>query len=289
MNLKRLQILLLLNWMFVCSSCMSDRQYIRLQNGALIDQASLRSGVSVAVVWEQYSRLGESPATIREATTQKTPIVGWISSFSPTGGISVYLDNLRWRIDLVKDNRGQWVARNVNRAANEVLYEQSKVYAESQMEETSKPALGMDLLLDQPMSHVTDEKSRVPLIRTTFWILSESVEDVCSTQPCDRRRGERIVSSVVDAPDTQTFLKEHIESVPPTRKLWISPEIYQYPYVYYYMDGIPYLGIVEHDHLGRVLHHELIYIKETPQAGDFKHIVERLHEVGSVRSLPVQK
>jgi len=224
---------------FLACGC-SFSSYL-LPNGRYIDPTELRPAVALAIVWQKYWVLGESRQQIEGQAGKLYP--ARISSSSPSAEISVYLDELRWRVDLTSSFRsGDWYPWCID---------------------------------TEPV--IFDGEGGKTI---TIEISMKDIRKVCRP-PEDFARVSKLVHSVLDQPETEQFLVEQHATRAAQGTLWISPRVPGYPYVYYYVQDVPYIGIISFDdRTWAIDHDELRYIDENQIGREYRHIVERLKKEG---------
>jgi hypothetical protein len=237
-------------WLAACSSCSSSDG--PSESGAeasrphssesRVEASRLHSSVAIAVVWEKYWALHEYQESIESES--EAPLTCWVSEDTPGVNVTVYVEELGWRVDLVTDSLGGW--------------QPWCVFRESEIPSSNRDSMS----------------------KMVVTISKAQINAVCHP-PNRSSQVKTLVRSVLSRPGFEKYLSQHHEFREAKGKLWMSPSIPGYPYIYYHVEGVPRLGIIVYDErTWRVEHEDFWYIRETPQELDYRHIIDRMQTEG---------
>ncbi len=259
----------------VASTCCSFTAPTTSNDGANRNLDQLQDATSLGVIWQKYWAEGETPQEIRRQASATVPMTGWAARND--GSMIVYIDELRWSVHLDRDERGRWTPVWVETDGR--LYEHNKAVSRLRMRSQFKSVapLPEEAIQEEMKSQNADGVNRLDI-----WLTKEEVESVCSPRISsgEQQVYERMILEVTNDPAVRESCKLKGEERL-TRKIWLgvaSPDI---PVLYYYIDGVPYLGIVRYKYPGyTVIRSEFQYIHDTPRQPEFEHVINSLRERG---------
>ena len=93
---------------------------------------------------------------------------------------------------------------------------------------------------------------------------------------------EEIFEEILKTEDVLAFMKGQVNTHPSVLRLRVGNFPSNTHWIYYYVEGAPYLGVIQWDsRVRRLVHHELKYMNETPAAPRFLNAKRRIDEDGA--------
>ena len=200
------------------------------------------SAVALGIVWARYWVHEYGEETILSQASE--PLTVWVDESSKIAEVSAYAERWGLRVDLTKDGAGNW----------------QPSYVETHFGcPTSRPDSWKEM---------------------TITIPGDLIHRVCNP-PDESAQVRRLVRSVLSKQENDRWLNESREFGTGMGKVWMSPRIAGYPWIYYHVEGVPYLGEIAFDEqTWSIVHEDAWCIRETPRELDKRHLIDRMQRQG---------